>query len=308
MSVVPQPKVVTNLLDAVTAKLGRPAHFRKVLNRDEWYVYDPVLSFVSRGKGRVLGYRVGYRVALDDREVTFALVHNRVLAILFKHNLVMSTMVDVIRRTASFRKAHWVYRNSKFAHSKGLDDNRIEASSLTEFLVELESFDSSHGFVRDMFPKRENTGNGRGTPLGAGNTFFLLLADKIGALKSKERADQLVDDSRPLFLCLYPKKPIEGRSASLARSLRVRGIPKACEFSVIKTPRDTEISPLCRGTIQGAHIKPDWRSGSDRPENGIWLCEYHHRSTEGKLKGRRNGLLLEVKLVPAGLDPKPRRS
>ena len=112
MGVVPQHKVVTNLVESVSEKLGRPAHCRKVLNQDEWYVYDPVFSFVSRGKGRKLGYRVGYRIDLDDDQVSFTVVHNPVIAGLFKHNLDMSKILEVIRLTAEFRRAHWVYRSS----------------------------------------------------------------------------------------------------------------------------------------------------------------------------------------------------
>lgn len=174
MSVTPRHWVVTNLLESVSEKLGRPAHCRKVMNRDEWYVYDPVFSFVSRGKRGISQYRVGYRIALDVHEVIFTLLHNRVLAGICKHNLVMSTMLDVIRITASFRHAHWIYRSSKLAYSVGFDGDRIEASSLAEFISQLDSFDGSRGFVKDMFPKRESTGKGGGAALGAGNTFYLL--------------------------------------------------------------------------------------------------------------------------------------
>ena len=37
--------------------------------------------------------------------------------------------------------------------------------------------------------------------------------------------------------------------------------------------------------------------GSDQPENGLWLCEYHHRSTEGKLKGKRFKGAITVRLI-----------
>ena len=83
--------------------------------------------------------------------------------------------------------------------------------------------------------------------------------------------------------------------------MRAAKIPIACEFASImdldRLVGAGEVSPLCRGERQGAHIKPDALGGSDRPENGLWLCEYHHRATEGKLTGRRNGTDLDVRVV-----------
>lgn len=131
----------------------------------------------------------------------------------------------------------------------------------------------------------------------AGNTFYLLLAHGLESWGSRETVVQFVEASWPLFLCLYPIRPIAGRSASLARNMRVRGIPKVCEFAAIFFPEGEKISPLCRGEVQEAHIKPDSRGGSDRPENGIWLCEYHHEATEGKLSGHRKEMMLEVRFI-----------
>ncbi len=94
-----------------------------------------------------------------------------------------------------------------------------------------------------------------------------------------------------MFLCLYP---IERRTAALARNMKVRRIPKVCEFAEIRGTAGSGISPLCPGAIQGAHIKPDALGGSDRPENGLWLCEFHHRETEGKIKGSRTDRAIDV--------------
>jgi hypothetical protein len=46
----------------------------------------------------------------------------------------------------------------------------------------------------------------------------------------------------------------------------------------------------CAGQVQGAHIKPHAFSGLDKAENGLWLCEHHHRATEGKLQGTRGAV------------------
>jgi len=261
-----------------------------------------VFSFVQRGirKGQT-GYRVGYKIDLDCEEIWFVLVHSPLIARLFKHNLVLSTLMAVLQDTAAFRDAHWVYRSSKVALVAGSDGDRIEAPTFAEFVRQLEAFDRSHGFVKDLFPKRQNTGKGEGAAPVAGNTFYLGLADRANVLTSSERIQQVVERTWPLFLCLYPVKPIEKRSACLARSLRVARIQQVCEFSHIKglqAPTGSGfVSPLCRGSVQGAHIKPDSLGGSDRAENGIWLCEYHHRATEGKLAGKRDGSILDIRFV-----------
>jgi hypothetical protein len=294
------PDSVLNLTDVVSEKLGRPARCRKVLNRKEWYIHDPVFSFVQRGMRKGWsGYRVGYKINPSRGEVSFVLVHSPVVAQLFKRNLVFSSLIDVIRSSASYRRTHWLYRSSRRAIGSGVDDDgaRIEADSVDDFIGELTEFDRVYGFVKDMFPKRTNTKSGIGSAPVAGNTFYLVLADRPEMLNSRSKLKKLVDQTWPLFLCMYPIQPVEGRSASLARNLRVRGIPKLCEFESIQLPSGVDISPLCRGELQGAHIKPDMFGGSDRPENGLWLCEYHHRATEGKLVGRRDENRIDVRFV-----------
>jgi hypothetical protein len=258
------PRIVQRLTDAVGEKLGRPAYCRKVLNQDEWYISDPVFSFVQHGmKKGATGYRVGYRVDLVQRVLFFNLVHSPVIALLFKRNLVFSSLIQVTQATARWRRFHWIYRSSKVALRSGRNGEPLEADSLSDFVALLEKFDHTHGFIRDMFPKRRNTGKGEGQARVAGNTFYLLLADQLKPLHSRAGIGQFVEASWPLFLCLYPIKPIEGRSASLARNMRIRGIPQVCEFPSIQLPEGVAISPLCRGTLQGAHIKPDSSGGSE---------------------------------------------
>ena len=193
-----------------------------------------------------------------------------------------------------------MYRSSKQSVLSGFDGDRIEGDTFTEFVQRLRQFDEQSGFINDMFPKRHNSRND-GKGLWAGNTFFALLSDLAKVFSSPSAIPEIVDRTWPLFLCLYPVEPIEKRSASLARGMRAAKIPIACEFTSItdlnKLVGAGEVSPLCRGEIQGAHIKPDALGGSDRPENGMWLCEYHHRATEGKLAGRRNGTALDVRVL-----------
>jgi hypothetical protein len=247
------------------------------------------------------GYRVGYRIDLTHQRISFVLEHSPLIARLFKKNLVLSSMIAVLRSTEEFRHWHGVYRSSRQALSSGANGDLIEGRSLAEFVNLIEAFDRSHGFVKDMFPKRRNTGKREGAAPVAGNSFYLSLANRPEVLESPTDVRLVVERSWPLFLCLYPIEPIEKRSASLARSMRIAKIPQQCEFFRIKGvdvgTSGGHIGPLCRGGVQGAHIKPDALGGSDRAENGIWLCEYHHRATEGKLAGRRNVNSLGVQFV-----------
>lgn len=301
---VEAPAVVQQLTDAVSHRLGRPACLRKVKNRDEWFISDPVFSFVQHGmKKGVTGYRVGYRFDFreEPHELQFCLVHSPLMSRLFKHNLAFSSLVEVVQRTAAFRDLHWLYRSSRIAQRDGFDGDRIESATATEFVALLHQFDAAHGFLKDMFPRTWNRGK-KGT-LGkqakwAGNTFYLALSDRLAGLDSPGAVASLVELSWPLFLCLYPLKPIQQRMAQLARSLRAKRIPRACEFAAITMSPCALIDPLCRGEVQGAHIVPDSRGGSDKAENGLWLCEYHHQATEGHLAGCRNGVGLEVQYTP----------
>jgi len=243
------------------------------------------------------GYRVGYYVDLTNGSVLFGMVHSPVMAQLFKRNLVFSTFESVIERTAHFRDEHYVYWSSRFRRGDDFQNGAIQCASLEEFLTSLREFDAKHGFVKDLFPSIGNRGNGDGRARWAGNTFYLLLSDDLKQFSSDIKVEQLVDLSWPIFLCLYPVEALTQRTASLARNLRTAKIAKVCEFNVIKLPPTSKIAADCRGEIQGAHIIPDAKGGSDRPENGLWLCEYHHRVTEGRLIGRRVGLSVDVELL-----------
>jgi hypothetical protein len=203
----------------------------------------------------------------------------------------------VVEATAGWRRLHWIYCSSKLAVRSGKDGQPLQADSLSDFVDLLGECDYSYGLISDMFPKRRNTGKGGGQARVTGNTFHLLLADQLKPLRSRAGIDQFVEASWPLFLRLYPIRPLESRSANLARNMRIRGIPQVCEFPSIGLPAGVAISALCRGTIQGAHLRPDSSGSSDRAENGIWLCEHHHRATEGKLSGQWNTRGLEVRFV-----------
>ena len=78
------PEAVRILTDPVSSKLDRPAHCRKVKNREEWFVYDPVFSFVQLGMRRGTGYRGGYNYKTNNDSLWFILVDSPVLADLFR--------------------------------------------------------------------------------------------------------------------------------------------------------------------------------------------------------------------------------
>lgn len=214
------PTIARYMIDAVSERLGRPAHCRKVSTWEQWYVYDPVISFVQQGvkKGRT-GYRVGYRYDADDT-IWFILVHSPIMAKLFKRNLVLSTLTEVLLESAEYRSEHFIYRSSKLAFRSGYekDGYGIISGNIADFIFEIEHYDENYGFVKDLFPTKSNTGKGGGRALVAGNTFYLLLVDKSTMLRTKKSINQLINLTWPLFLCLYPVKAIERRSAGLARS------------------------------------------------------------------------------------------
>lgn len=292
------PQVVMTLARAVEEKIGRPSYVRQVKNRDEWFVTDPMFSFVQHGlrKG-VTGYRVGYFYSADDDDIAFYMVHSPVMAQLFKKNLRIPTLVHVIETTAPLRSRSYLHWSSRTAWKEGKKWQYIQEIALADFLSVLQVVDDKHGFVNDLFPRIENQKTGVGSARSAGNDFFLLLAEQISGLSEKHLAS-VVHLSWPFFLCLYPVEAIEQRVASLARNLNAAKSPKSCEYSRIKNiPSEADISALCRGTIEGAHIKPHSLGGSDRLENGLWLCQYHHRETEGRLMGSRSSETFDVHFV-----------
>ena len=228
-----------------------------------WYIYDPVFSFIQRGmKSGGTGYRVGYVYRGDDQTVRFYLVHSPILAKLFKRNLTLPTMVEVIRSTSEYRIDHFGYRSSKQAVRPGRDGDSSESCDLENFVDQLKKFDQTHDPLADMFPARRSTGKEKGRSRVGGHTFYLLLAEKARMIRSGFGVARLVGLTWPLFLCLYPTKPKERRAAGLARSMRVRGIPKVCEFPSIRVPS------LQRRSSRGPHqARFSRRLGSPREWN-----------------------------------------
>lgn len=292
------PQVVLECASALEVKLGRPAYVRQVKNRDEWFISDPMFSFVQHGlrKGAT-GYRVGYFYSANENELAFYLVHSPVMAQLFKKNLHLSAITHAVEGCSSFLTNPRMIWSSRIAKQDGEKDIGLQDNTI-EFLSFLREVDERR-FIADLFPKIENQKTGIGSSKWAGHDFFLLLAEQATALLPKN-IRLIIEASWPLFLCLYPVSAIERRVASLARNLAAAKLPKVCEYHhIANCPKATEISPLCRGAIEGAHIKPHALGGADMVENGLWLCQYHHRETEGLLAGSRNGKELNVRFVSA---------
>ncbi len=290
------PTVVLECARALETRLGRPSYVRQVKNCEEWFISDPMFSFVQHGlrKGAT-GYRVGYYYSAEDNELAFYMVHSPVMAQIFKKNLRISAIAHAVNGCSRFLSNPRMLWSSRLAKRDG--ETRFGVRDSTkEFLAFLSEVDERQ-FISDLFPKIENQKTGIGPAKWAGNDFFLLLAENAASLRPKDIAI-VIASSWPLFLCLYPVVAIEQRVASLARNLTSAKYPKECEYKrILDRPADSEISSLCRGGIEGAHIKPHSLGGSDRSDNGLWLCQYHHRETEGCLAGSRSGGRFNVRFV-----------
>ncbi|HRS97560.1 MAG TPA: hypothetical protein P5040_05190, partial [Smithella sp.] len=160
-------------------------------------------------------------------------------------------------------------------------NERIKNTNIQEFLHELDEIEIN-GFTRSVFGK-DTKGK-----TGVGNIFVL----SLGRGFSKIDVSKIIAKSWYLFLWLYPSKPVFTRNAALNRSLKK--VEAQCEIGKIKNIPKNILSSVCSGQIEAAHIKPHKQGGSDRLSNGIWLCNNHHRITEGKLEGSRGVDSFEV--------------
>lgn len=292
------PDVVIKCASALEEKLGRPPYVRQVKNREEWWISDPMFSYVQHGlrKG-VTGYRTGYFYSLDENVLAFYLVHSPVMAKIFKKNLHLSAIIHALEGCGNYCKAPRMIWSSRVAQLNGEKNSYIEEVG-NEFLILLRELNEQK-FIADLFPSIENQKTGVGPALVAGNDFFLLLAENVSKLASND-IKTIIESSWPLFLCLYPVGAIEQRVASLARNLNAAKLAKVCEYEKIAgRPDEAEISSVCRGEIEGAHIKPHAKGGTDRFENGLWLCQYHHRKTEGRITGKRDKDKFAVRFIGA---------
>ena len=286
------PPFVIHFQSVLENKLGRLASIRQVKNSNNWWITDPVFSFIQRGlqKG-MTGYRVGFFYDSKEDVLAFYLVHSKVMAQIFKTNIQLETLITTIRKTREFREFEhivWSSRYAKKALNNGHELLVFEAGDLNTQIRGLRQFEMDHEFQKDLFPP--TVGKSGQKAIAKGNDFYLLLAEKCSKLP-KKRLPVLLEASWNLFCTLYPTEPVEKRSAALARRLISAKIPQMCEYQKISgIPNTRVISKQCVGEVQGAHIKPHAFGGSDQTINGLWLCQYHHRATEGRLSGTRESV------------------
>jgi hypothetical protein len=166
------------------------------------------------------GYRVGYRYKGSNKSVYFSLVHSPIIARLFKHNLVISSLIEVLSSTSAYRSYHFVYRSSRWAMRSGMerDGDRLGSRSITGFIEQLKTFDDQIGFVDDLFPVRQNTGKGAGRAPVAGNTFYLRLADKGAMLRSRRSLGFLSLPGPCIFACIQSSRSKRVPQRCLGRS------------------------------------------------------------------------------------------
>lgn len=272
------PEIVNDIVRTVSDKLGREAISRKVNNREEYFVLDLAFSYFQKAdRNRRNDYRGGYLFFEKDgiNHLLFVLAHSPIMTSFFKNNFDYEVFRRIVQDTAAYRDEHFLRlkKNSKY--------KRIKTTNIQEFLHELDEIEKN-GFTRSVFGK-DTKGK-----TGVGNIFVL----SIGRGFSKIDVSKIIVKSWYLFLWLYPSKPAFKRNASLNRSLQK--IEAQCEIGKIKNIPKNILSSVCSGQIEAAHIKPHKQGGSDRLSNGIWLCNNHHRITEGNLEGSRGVDSFEV--------------
>ena len=276
---IESPNIVNEIVRTVSEKLGREAILRKVNNREQYFILDLAFSYFQKAdRNRRNDYRSGYlyyRIK-DKYYLLFVLAHTPIMTSFFKKNFDYEIFKSIIIETKKYRDENYLRckRSGK--------QEEIRTKDINEFLGKLDEIEGL-GFVKSVFAKSK-TGK-----TGVGNIFGLRLASNF----SQKDVNKIIGKSWDLFLWLYPSKPLFKRNASLNRSLQ--RIENKCEIGKIRSLPEAILKIACSGPINGAHIKPHKDGGSDKLSNGVWLCNRHHRLTEGKLDGKRGLDIFEVK-------------
>lgn len=288
-----RPEVVEKIAEVVSHKLGRSAIIRKVNNQDGWYVQDLAFSYFQKAdRNHNVGYRAGFFFGGTDEEnvLSFTLVHSPVMANFFRKNFDYTILREILIKTSKYRDKHILVYDGWYRGQKR-KANQIQSAQLNEFLEELDDL-SIKGFQTLLFPKTISTGKDKSKKaVAAGNWFDVVLGQGI----SPRDAAIIIDKSWQLFLWLYPSKPLFKRAASLNRSMRK--IEQKCEFLQISNLPEMLRKTPCNGVVQAAHIKAHVHGGSDKAENGLWLCQHHHRLTEQRISGHRTSDKIHVKYI-----------
>lgn len=275
------PEAVTTIVESVSEKLGREAIFRKVNNREQYFILDLAFSYFQKAdRNRRNDYRSGYLYVVnkEEKRIFFVLAHTPIMSSFFKNNFNYQIFIEIIKNTARYRDENYL----RFSR-RGIKEE-IRTPDLEVFLNKIEGVENT-GFAKSIF------GKSKVGKTGDGNIFGVCLADNF----NKEAIGEIIQNSWDLFLWLYPSKPVFKRNASLNRSLQ--SIDRECEIGKIMNLPQFVLETPCAGQVEGAHIIPYKVGGSDKLQNGLWLCNAHHRLTEGKLAGSRGLDRFEVKYI-----------
>lgn len=287
------PWGVSCLLDAVSQKLGREACVRPVKNENSYFVLDKAFSYFQKAdNNKQVGYRAGYHFHHWETQgvknlLTFDMVHSPVMFSFFRQNFDYERFRKIMEDTAEFRcnyhYLHYVVFNKERTQKEKFE---IIRSDIADFLKEIDAVEEKYGFAKRIFANKNSSKH------YLGNTFYVNLAQNFFV----KDIPNIVDKTWDLFMWLYPSKPLFKRDASLNRSMQK--IECKCEFRAIQGLPQEILDAECDGIVQAAHIKPHHKGGSDKLTNGLWLCERHHRMTEGKLTGSRDLEHIDVKYRP----------
>lgn len=286
------PIEVECLFDAVSQRLGREACIRQVKNEETYFILDNAFSYFQKAdRDRQVGYRTGYcfnrgATATEASYLQFIMVHSPIMFSFFQQNFDYATFRNMLEETAPYRNFHYMYYVLYDKSREKKEKFEIEHNDINDFLKEVDAVEEKYGFAKTIFSRKNSSQH------NLGNTFYLDLAWRP---RLRDIPD-IVEKTWNLFLWLYPSKPLFTRDASLYRSMQK--IERKCEFRSIQGLPQEILDAECSGVVQAAHIKPHSKGGSDKLTNGLWLCEKHHRMTEGRLTGSRDLESIDVKYRP----------
>lgn len=274
------PEIVEIIKEKVSENLGREAIVRKINNRDEFFILDLAFSYFQKAdRNKRNDYRSGYLYFQrnDRNHLLFVIAHSPIMITFFSENFDYGEFRDIIVDTSIYRDEHYI-RYSKSSSKK----DSLKSNTIDDFLYKLDDLEKGC-FNKQVFTKPTSKDS------KTGNIFVLEIACGF----EKKDIRDIIDRSWDLFMWLYPTKPVFKRNASLNRSLQK--IERQCEIKKIENTPIVILEKPCSGQIEGAHITPHKNGGSDKLENGVWLCNLHHRLTEGKLTGQRDNNNVNVK-------------
>jgi hypothetical protein len=279
---ITNPIIVQTIQEAVSLKLRRESIIRKVKNQEEYFILDLAFSYFQKAdRNRRNDYRSGYLFFKDEQNkncLNFYITHSPIMFTFLSNNFDFSTFRQIVKQTKKYRDEHILLY--KFKGNK----EQIAERKIENFLKEIDIIEEN-GFAKSLFSKSNQTEKGHG------NVFSFCIANKF----KESDVEKIIDLTWDLFLWLYPSKPLFSRDASLNRNLKK--ILRQCEINEIKSLPKKMLMSKCDGQIEGAHIKPHKLGGSDKMENGLWLCNKHHKMTEGKIQGQRSLTTIDVTFI-----------